>query len=205
MTLVLTMRILVGAVGVVILTLLALRRRASGDLGIEVEQRVPDTVVEVLRNLLIGPAAIGVIAWLIHPAWMAWSSIGLPVWARWGGAALLVLATVGVWSAFGALGRNFATTLVIQRDHELVTSGPYRYVRHPMYTLGAAMFVGLMLVTDSWFIGALGASGMLLLMIARTPREEAMLATRFGDAWVEYVRHTGRLLPRWPGVPRNPR
>lgn len=162
------------------------------------QRRMPDPLVELLRWMLIGPAAVGVLIYLIEPGWMAWSRLPLPEWLRWGGVVLLGVCIAGIWWAFHTLGVNFAATLLIRREHRLVTSGPYRLVRHPMYTLGVATFVALFLVTASWFIGAFGAAGMAVLMIARVPKEEAMLREEFGEIWDRYAAQTGRFLPRPP-------
>jgi len=192
---ILILRIAVGAVGLVILAMLGTRRRAATSpdvVPVAADRHVPDVLVEVMRNLLVGPAAVGVIVWLAFPDAMAWSALGMPAWARWSGVALLAVTVAGIGWAFAALGRNFATTLVVKPGHELVITGPYRYVRHPMYTLGAMLFIGLMLVAARWFIGALGVAGMVVLMVLRVPKEEAMLAGEFGDSWAAYVRRTGR-------------
>src|SRR6266446_9291978 len=82
----------------------------------------------------------GGIAWMIDPHWMAWSSLPVPVWLRWVGLAVAGCAGVlWVWTVH-MLGKNLTDTVVTRKDHSLVTSGPYRWVRHPFYT---ATFIGL--------------------------------------------------------------
>ena len=84
--------------------------------------------------LTLRPVALikmmGTLAWLIHPAWMAWSSVGLPPWLRWIGVPLGVMAATLLIVTFRSLGTNITDTVVTRARHTLVTDGPYRWVRH---------------------------------------------------------------------------
>ena len=80
---------------------------------------------------------------------------------------------------------------------ELVTTGPYRWVRHPMY---AAIWLwslaqGLMLA--NWLAGWAAVATLAPLYWIRTPREERMMIAQFGDAYRDYMTRTGRLVPRF--------
>ena len=99
-----------------------------------------------------------------------------------------------MWT-FQSLGRNITDTVVTRRDHVLVTSGPYRYVRHPFYLASALAFLANALATANWFIGLMGALSMSLL-VARTSIEERHLVERFGDQYRQYIQNTGRFFPR---------
>ena len=81
---------------------------------------------------LLGVSGIaGLLAFLIAPSWMAWSSVPLPVPLRWLGVGLgIVAAALLIWT-FRNLGKNLTDTVVTRKDHTLVTTGPYRWVRHP--------------------------------------------------------------------------
>ncbi|MGW8251833.1 MAG: methyltransferase family protein, partial [Anaerolineales bacterium] len=79
-----------------------------------------------------------------------------------------------------------------------VTYGPYRWVRHPLYTVGFMMFIGLSLLAANWFIALMLVLGFVPLAM-RTPIEEAHLVERFGDEYRRYMRRTGRYLPRFGG------
>ena len=95
---------------------------------------------------------------------------------------------------FSTLGTNVTPTVVTRQAHTLVTSGPYRWVRHPLYSMGAIAFFGFALVADNWSIALLGALTFLILAI-RTRKEEANLIQRFGDQYRTYMKHTGRFIP----------
>ncbi len=76
-----------------------------------------------------------------------------------------------------------------------MTTGPYRWIRHPMYSFGAILFAAYFLLTANWFIGL--ASGVSFALLAiRTREEEANLIKRFGDDYRAYRERAGRVLPR---------
>lgn len=141
---------------------------------------------------------LGVFAYLINPAWMAWSSVPVPVWLRWFGAVVLGLGVALLAWTLGRLGRNLTDTVVTREAHTLITHGPYRWVRHPFYDALALFVVGFALITASWFILATGALVFLLLAI-RSRTEEALLLSRFGEAYRAYKERTGRFIPRFRG------
>ena len=138
---------------------------------------------------------LGFIAHLVDPAWMAWASVPLPVWLRWAGVGVGLLAG-GLWIwTFHTLGRNLTDTVVTRKAHTLVTSGPYRWVRHPFYDAVGLCILANSLATANWFILVAGVL-VLSLLVSRTRREEAELLARFGDSYRDYMERTGRFLPK---------
>jgi protein-S-isoprenylcysteine O-methyltransferase Ste14 len=147
----------------------------------------------------------GLILWLspflylINPAWMAWSKIGLPEWVRWFGVGVGLLCNFGVYWLFSSIGSGITPTSATREEHKLVTSGPYRWVRHPLYTVGSSMFITFGMMADNWFIAALGVFTFVLMAI-RTPKEEANLVEKFSDEYRQYMKRTGRFLPKFGGT-----
>jgi len=138
---------------------------------------------------------IGFFTYMVNPARMAWSSMPLPVWLRWLGAGIAVIGgALFVWT-FRNLGKNLTDTVVTRREHTLVTTGPYRWVRHPFYVAAALSMLGNSLAAANWFLLGGGALVFILLAI-RTPIEEAQLLARFGGAYEAYMQRTHRFLPR---------
>lgn len=76
---------------------------------------------------------LGVIAYMVNPAWMAWSSVSLPAWLRWTGVGLFAIGVGLLTWTLRRLGTNLTDTVVTRRAHTLVTHGPYHWVRHPFY------------------------------------------------------------------------
>ncbi len=149
-----------------------------------------------LRGLLGVAFYLSVFAFLISPEWMEWSALSLPVWLRWTGVGVGIVTVLLLFWVNHALGRNFSNTLRIRKDHTLVTQGPYRRVRHPMYTVSLLIVGAAFLLSANWFIGITGILAMTLLVVVRTPKEEAQLIEQFGDQYREYMKHSGRFLPR---------
>lgn len=145
----------------------------------------------------------GLLAFVINPRWMAWSQLGLPDDIRAFGIVLSAVGLAGLTWAFRHLGRNLTAGPGTSEDHSLVTTGPYRWVRHPMYSAWTVLLLGYSLLTANWCIAILFLAA-LSAVVRRTPIEEAALAARFGDAYREYAKRTGRFVPRRLLVPRGP-
>ena len=138
---------------------------------------------------------LGVFAYMINPAWMAWARIDLPEWLRWVGVGMGALGDLLAYWVFSHLGNNVTPTVVTRSTATLVTSGPYRWVRHPLYLMGLIGYVGFGLLAENWFI-ALATVVTFGVMQFRIPKEEARLVEKFGMAYREYMQRTGRFLPR---------
>lgn len=138
---------------------------------------------------------LGVLAWMVNPAWMAWSAVALPEWLRWAGVGLLACACgLLVWT-MRTLGKNLTDTVVTRQNHTLVVGGPYRWVRHPFYNAALLMAGAVSLITANWFFIAAG-SVLFCLFLIRARKEEENLAIRFGDSYREYRGRTGMVWPR---------
>jgi protein-S-isoprenylcysteine O-methyltransferase Ste14 len=138
---------------------------------------------------------LGVIAYMINPAWMAWSSTPLPEWLRWTGVGVCAAAGGLLLWTFRRLGKNLTDTVVTRRDHTLVTNGPYRWVRHPFYDSAALFVLGTSFIAANWFLFVAGALFVGLLVI-RTGTEEQKLLARFGHSYRTYMERTGRFVPK---------
>ena len=137
----------------------------------------------------------GLVKYMINPALMAWSSIALSNWLRWSGVVIGITGGLLLAVTFKTLGKNLTDTVVTRAAHTLVTRGPYRWVRHPFYLATALAVVANTLVTANWFLALTGGITFGLLVL-RTRIEEEKLIERFGEDYKEYMKRTGRLLPR---------
>jgi protein-S-isoprenylcysteine O-methyltransferase Ste14 len=107
-----------------------------------------------------------------------------------------VLTFLGVVTAFWArvaLGGNWSSSAEIKEGQELVQRGPYRYVRHPLYSGILLMALGLVV----WFglIGLLPFLVVFLILLIRSRQEESLLTSYFPETYPEYRRHTKALIP----------
>lgn len=171
------------------------RRKADQATGETVSRRVDGNLMMTVIKLGGLLLWLTPLVYLINPSWMAWSKIGLPDWIRWLGIALGLLCVLGIYWLFSSIGSGITPTSATRKQHQLVTSGPYRWVRHPLYTVGCSLFISLGMIADNWFVALLGILTFIAMAI-RTPKEEANLIEKFGDQYREYMRRTGRYFPK---------
>ena len=195
---------LILALGMAAFLPVALYHRIRSQAGGEKLDRRQEGLFILLTLRPCGLAAMGgLVAFILDPAWMAWSSVPLPAVLRWAGVATGVpTVALGIWT-FRSLGRNITDTVVTRREHALITSGPFRYVRHPFYVTTALAFAANALTTANWFIALTGFAALALLVI-RTAIEEEKLVERFGDDYRRYMARTGRFVPRLRSSPPAP-
>ncbi|MFN3491961.1 MAG: methyltransferase [Anaerolineales bacterium] len=171
------------------------RRKADKETGEKISRKVDGSVM--MNFIKIG----GLILWLspfvylMNPAWMAWSKIGLPESIRWLGVGVGIIGVLGVYWLFSSIGSGISPTSGTRKEHKLVTNGIYKYIRHPLYTFGSSLFISFGMMADNWFIALLGMLAFIGMAI-RTPKEEANLIEKFGDEYREYMKRTGRFLPK---------
>jgi protein-S-isoprenylcysteine O-methyltransferase Ste14 len=100
-----------------------------------------------------------------------------------------------IWSAV-ALGTSYSPLLRVADENVVVTAGPYRWIRHPLYAFWLPLMAGWGVATANWFIVASGTALLAVLVVIRVPREEAMMLQGFGESYRRYMTHTGRFIPR---------
>ena len=130
---------------------------------------------------------IGPLAWRFVPDTFAVRTIGVII--------TVVGVSVTVWARI-CLGRNWSDKVVIKEDHELIRTGPYAYMRHPIYSGVLLGVAGTAITTGEW--RGIVAFALLFTMYAiKAKKEERVLAGAFGGAFEEHARRTGFLLPRF--------
>jgi protein-S-isoprenylcysteine O-methyltransferase Ste14 len=107
-----------------------------------------------------------------------------------------VLTPFFYWWVLSALGNNFTEAFAAVFGQRLVTRGPYRYLRHPLYAIECILLVGVSVTTANWLIFAFACSGIVTIRLIVIPREEEYLVERFGKSYKKYMSTTGRLIPR---------
>jgi protein-S-isoprenylcysteine O-methyltransferase Ste14 len=113
----------------------------------------------------------------------------------WAGVLLTALGVgIGVWARL-SLGTNWSGMVTLKKDHELIRTGLYRWIRHPIYTGILAGFLGTELIRGN----VRGLLGFLILWLSfyfKARREENFLRQEFGEGFEEHARHTGMFLPK---------
>jgi protein-S-isoprenylcysteine O-methyltransferase Ste14 len=146
--------------------------------------------------LLTSLAGLGVVP-LVYiftgiPRFAAYSFQPLFAWL----GLFFAIAALGVFHlTHRALGRNWSISLEVRENHELVTEGIYRRVRHPMYSAFWLWAIAQALLLPNWIAGSAGLAGFGILFFGRVAREERMLLETFGDRYRAYMARTGRVFP----------
>jgi protein-S-isoprenylcysteine O-methyltransferase Ste14 len=117
--------------------------------------------------------------------WRLWTAVG---------AALTFLGLLfTVWARI-YLGRNWSGVAAVKADHELITGGPYRWVRHPIYSGLALAFVGMAIAVGEWR-GVLSIALALIAIVQRITVEERFMRRQFGVGYDEYARRVRAFVP----------
>lgn len=154
----------------------------------------------VMALLLFAPFWFGgIILYIFIPGWIAFLSIPLPVWLRAVMALVSALSIPFVLWSYRTLGRNWVHALepstFKKKQGELVTRGPYAYVRNPIYLGSFVFIIAMALLASNWLL-LLPALVLITIVYAQIANEEDMLVDKFGDEYRQYMRRTPRLFPR---------
>jgi protein-S-isoprenylcysteine O-methyltransferase Ste14 len=128
--------------------------------------------------------------------WIDFASLPLSSGVRWAGGIITFIGLILFCWAHGALGQNWTAVLALSNEHEMVQNGPYRHIRHPMYSAFFVIGIGFGMLSANWLIGAIYLVPLFVMYEARVSAEEQMMIERFGDTYREYTKNTGRLWPR---------
>jgi len=131
-----------------------------------------------------------ILAYLFDPEFMAWSGLALATYLKVPGIPLGVLGICILLWSIQSLGKNFYATLKLRKNHKLITGGPYRYARHPMYVSFVLMWISFFLLSSNWFICLTGILTYIIIFLWRVPREEEMLSERFGEEFDDYKKQS---------------
>lgn len=128
--------------------------------------------------------------------WLSFVDYRLLSWAGQTGVAMSAMTAWLFWRSHRDLSANWSPSLQVREGHELITSGIYAHVRHPMYAAIWLWALAQALLVQNWIAGppALLAFGMMYAH--RRKAEEAMMINQFGEAYWTYAARTPRLLPR---------
>lgn len=109
---------------------------------------------------------------------LTWMGIGLAIWARY------------------HLAEYWSARITIKEDHQLIRTGPYARLRHPIYSGIILAAIGSAVVIDQWRC-VLGVCLILTGYCIKARKEEAMLTQQFGESFREHQKHAGFLIPRF--------
>lgn len=157
------------------------------------------------------PAYFASTVWAIYVAWIVIAPLQVTKWNRWpldhwgsdllGWVAVLILGA-GLWLFWYShytIGHYWSMQIQMKKAHRLVTDGPYRFVRHPLYTALFLGYLGTLLALQSWMLAAwFPVFVASYLLFAK--EEENVMERGFGEAYRAYRRQTGMFLPKWTRI-----
>ena len=145
---------------------------------------------------VVAVAQVGVLVGVVvSPSSLSFAELELPSTLRWFGAGLGILALGGLAWTYRVLGDSYHSILHLQSNQRLITNGPYRRVRHPLYTGLFLTFFAFFLQSANGLVFVFGIGGLAVLLLHRVPKEEALLVSHFGRKYKEYMGQTNRFLP----------
>ncbi len=164
----------------------ALRVKRTKEREKSVDRLITLAVVVVAYELLFAHLRLGPLnlRCLPNEPWIAWAGIAI----TWAGVA------VAIWARY-TLGEYWSARVTLKEGHELIHTGPYAYVRHPIYTGMLVGCIGATMVIGEWR----GMVAVILLLLAhsrKAMREESLLTKEFGEQYAAYRRRTGFLFPK---------
>jgi protein-S-isoprenylcysteine O-methyltransferase Ste14 len=171
------------------------RRRARNATG-TIARSAEGSRMVAFRALFAAPIGLSFAAYMINPDWMAWSALPLPDATRLVALVTGLACVPLLWWVFSSIGSNISETVLTKANHQLVTHGPYHWIRHPLYTFALLAFLSASVVAANWFMALVTLIGAILIVAVVIPREEAGLIDKFGTDYVAYCDHTGALMPR---------
>lgn len=151
------------------------------------------------------PAYAASALWIAYVAWFvldprqaqtlgAWTGAA-PVLLAWTGIALIVAGLALFLYSHHVIGRYWSIVVQVKQRHRLVTEGPYRYVRHPLYSAFFIAYLGTALTLQSWLLLA-GFPVFVLSYVLFAREEERVMEQGFGETYRGYRGRTGMFLPR---------
>ena len=150
-------------------------------------QKVPPNVSAVITLLIVmGIFDMGILQPEDYQRFLIWRIAGLIVFVIFSWLQIKV---------FKSLGNNYSQEVVILKDHELHTSGPYKHIRHPQYLCQILSDLGAGIALMSYLVVPVVIFAELPLFIMRAAYEDKMLGEHFGDEFLEYKKKSGFVLP----------
>lgn len=154
-----------------------------------------DTAEKLLMGIVFFGNLLIPVLYLFTP-FFGFADYRMPVAAQICGGLIIVAALWLFWRSHADLGLNWSMTLQVRKEHQIITHGVYRRIRHPMYASIWLFGIAQALLLPNWFAGFSALVTFAPLYFIRTPREERMMKEFLGIEYRDYMKDTGRIFPR---------
>ena len=154
------------------------------------------TTTERVLLSLLGVGLLGLpLLWVVTPV-LDRFNLEFWAWLRIIGILIAIASLFYFYAIHKALGANWSPTLEIRKGHELIKTGPYRTIRHPMYAQIWLWTIAQALIVSNIVAGFSGILIWAILYFSRIRGEEDMMIQNFGSEYMDYVQRTGRVFPK---------
>ena len=148
-----------------------------------------------LRLVFAVPLLAVLLLNIFYPQALFWSKIEVPLFLRVIGLIVAVLCIPLLWWIFQNIGNFISENVIKNEDHQSVTSGPYRVVRHPLYAGSLLLLISISLAFGDWTIFGYSLIGIITFRLLVIPAEEKQLLDVLGEDYECYQSRTGALFP----------
>lgn len=179
--------------GLIVMSILRFPYSKQTKMNQIVDSRKTPLEIFLLSVLAIGMIVIPLI--YVFTSFFRFADFEIPTWLGWIGVVVSGLALWLFWRSHADLGQNWSPTLELRQGHQLITSGIYRYIRHPMYASTLMWALPQTLLLHNWLVGFSPLLSVLFLYFLRIQHEEQMMLDQFGEEYQVYMNKTGRVLP----------
>jgi protein-S-isoprenylcysteine O-methyltransferase Ste14 len=160
--------------------------------------KMQESRIDFGESILLTMGFVGM--WVIpliylFSSWIDGADLSLSSSMGWFGGILFLCVIAIIWKAHADLGKNWSPSLEINEGQQLVTSGMYEYIRHPIYLAVWFQAMAQFFLLQNWVAGCAGIVSFLPIYLIRVPREEKMMVDLFGREYQTYMKKTGRILP----------
>ena len=162
------------------------------DAELKIQKR---STIELVLMVLNGIGMLIPIVYVFSTV-LDFADYALPDWLAWAGTVLFALAICLLWRSHKDLGRNWTVTVAMRYEHELVTSGVYTFIRHPMYSAHLIWAIAQIMILHNWIAGYSFLIVQVPFYLIRIKNEEAMMIEQFGAAYEAYMERTDRIIPK---------
>ena len=162
--------------------------------GTKTTQRLEPAASRILRIVIFLIAIVLFSTTRIPLRWLYFELWPAGLWSFWLGAGVMVAGLLFAIWAREHLGRNWSSSVTIKQGHELITTGPYAVVRHPIYTGILAGLLGTAIAL-SQVRGFIAFALFFLMIWLKLRMEEQWMRSQFGETYATYAQQTAALVP----------
>jgi protein-S-isoprenylcysteine O-methyltransferase Ste14 len=157
-------------------------------------RRLEPAASRILRVFIFAIAIVLLSTTRIPLRWLYLELWPAGLWPFWMGAAVLIAGLLFAVRARERLGRNWSRSVTIKKDHELITTGPYGVVRHPIYTGILTGFLGTAIALAQ-VRGFIALALIFFVFLIKLRMEEQWMRSEFGETYATYAHQTAALVP----------